>query len=128
MKVYVSGSIHDRDLVRLVQDGARLRGHEITHDWTGFENTVGRRARQAETVRQLAAIRDADALVVVWNTARSHTGTLMEMGAALLAGAEVVVITEERDAPKTMFDNHPNYKTVPGATAALDRLEEFVNE
>jgi hypothetical protein len=115
---YVAGRFGDWRAIRRVQDVLRAQGYRITYDWTVHaergdnerDGSMTAAALRAAAATDLAAAFAADLLVLACvDDMADALGCYVELGAALVANAEVHVIAPPR--PSIFFH--------------LDRVETF---
>lgn len=107
MKVYVAGSTKDIDNVRKAQHLLTSMGHTITFDWTDpvlgkIREKWGAHRNEAESHSTLErnAVREADAVVLIWPQGqdRAGTGSLLETGMGMGLGKRVVIVGGARES------------------------------
>lgn len=124
MRVYVAGRVKDIPAVQRAQAIVRGFGHEITFDWTGDNGEVRddwsgapERAREISSMER-DAVRDADALVLVWHE-HGGLGALIETGMALAQGKRIIVYGEPRES---VFWYAPGVERAPNVLALGEAL------
>lgn len=101
MRLYVAGSVLDRDRVRQIANILEGHGHTITFKW--FDCTNDSPAERA--VMDLKGVADADVLVVYMQYDRKYRGSWVEVGAALAYGKFVYFIGQANH--DLVFRKHP---------------------
>ena len=96
MKIYVAAKFEAKEQVRALYEKLRAAGHEITHDWTGEDDSHLTDPRKKELYWENAADADlggvdsADVLVLVPHP--HGRGLFVELGAALARQISVYVV------------------------------------
>jgi hypothetical protein len=96
MKFYVATKWNRKDEAKRVIAALQERGHEITHDWTEEEDSLGLPdAARAEFYALCAAddvdgVLDADVMLLLHDAAAR--GAYVELGIALAHGVRVIVV------------------------------------
>lgn len=108
MNVYVAGSRHEIDTVRLMHTVLQETGHTVTYDWTREENVSNGKPREnwldhPNEGRQIAfaekqAVSDAEALLICGWGSEKALGTYIEIGMALAQHKPVVWVGPYRNS------------------------------
>lgn len=108
VKVYVAGSRHEVDTIRMIYQVLIDTGHEIVYDWTREENVSNGKPREnwlehQQEGRLIAfaerdAVSDADALIVCGWGAEKALGTYIEIGMALARQKPVIWVGPYRNS------------------------------
>jgi nucleoside 2-deoxyribosyltransferase len=123
MRVYVAGSMYSPGiyLVRDVLITVRAAGHEVTYDWTEqpISETGDPDERRELAQAERRGVLDADLLILI--DYQRPRGALIEMGMALGAGKEALVLMEEGSNP-SLFYHLPNCTII----ATYDNLHRAI--
>jgi len=114
MKIYIAGSSKRIEYVREVMNTFREANFEITCDWT---KNVQQSAKdpslfddeawcESMAVKDLNAIEEAEAIVVLIYPSHTSRGTYFEMGYATKLGLPIFIVGGNRD--DVIFHNLPN--------------------
>lgn len=108
MKVYVAGSRHEVETVRLMQKVCTELGHTLTYDWTREENVDAGKPREdwlehereGRVIAQAEqdAVADADGLLICGWGSDKALGTFIEIGMALGMGVPVSICGPVRNS------------------------------
>jgi nucleoside 2-deoxyribosyltransferase len=91
LRIYVAAKLDRADDAKRIADLLRADGHIITYEWWthGAVHAQGIEAMRAVAMRELAGVLRADLVIVLLPGAR---GSHVELGAALAAGRDVVLV------------------------------------
>lgn len=129
MKIFVVGPLHRYERIRSLTDAIAAQGHEITHDWTrncqfdsGGDLLANTPPEQLAECADAAVRGAAEADLVVCIADERLVGALVEVGAALGAGAEVWLIAPWRES---IFWRLPAVTEFADTDAVLAALAPF---
>lgn len=133
MRVYVAGRTSMIAEVRIVQSWLRGEDHEITHDWTktveahgdGVKGELDDDFRRECAELDMDGVIAADAFIML--TGENMSGTLIELGAALMRQLPCAVIGEpERDSVFYELEFVTRMPADLGAQSVFEQLRHWL--
>ena len=130
MKVFISGQLNDKSVVRDAFEQFRRIGAHITHDWTVTDDLADKSSSPSEAGRRAAAdiegVVQSDLYVLLSDNARAGKGMYAELGAALAlketrGSPEVCVVGRLNHA--SIFYFHPLVRHFCSVEELLSRIE-----
>lgn len=103
MKIYVAGKWKEASYVQEVMDMLKLKGHEITCDWTGH---VHPEKSKEYAIEDLEGVKNCDIVFALMpDPTTFYKGAWIEIGMGLALNKKIIVVGEE---VSSVFLGHPN--------------------
>lgn len=115
MKFYIDVPVERRCEHNTLGDQLVVMGHQITHDWTLYEDDTP----EFKAVHDIAGVAEADVLIALLPGGRSFH---VEIGAALSRGVQVLLVGDQCDADgkRCVFYYHPMVLSFLDTAAVLE--------
>lgn len=117
MKFYVATKFENLEAARDTMIELVQHGHEITHDWTTYQQES-----PSAAVDDINGVIDADALIVLMEKDLPYQGTLFEIGCALGQHIPVYVIGHAPMTQTLFIRFHPLVTNVDSLQEVLDHV------
>lgn len=110
MKIYLAGALKNREFIRNKMKELEQLGHQITHDWTIFENIPSIEEFPIRAINDIDGVKNADLLIVIMDdTKYAYRGTFTEIGCALGLNKDIKILCphEKSYCQTNCFYYHP---------------------